>query len=176
MICWLSKRRTTFDKIIINTIRNSNRILKELADIISLPFFDLFNQFLAFGELPESWKRSHVTPVPKSGDLSLVSNYRPIALLSNRDKAFERAVFKHLYNHLHENSILTPYQSGFTPGDSTTSQLTFLYDTFCDALDAGKEIRVVFCDLSKAFDRVWHRGLLCKLKAAGVTGTVLKWF
>ena len=51
-----------------------------------------------------------------------------------------------------------------------------MYDTFCNALDAGKEIRVVFCDISKAFDRVWHRGLLCKLKAAGVTGTALKWF
>ena len=114
--------------------------------------------------------------MPKSRDLSLVSNYGPIALLSNIDKAFERVGFKHLYNHLHENSILTPYQSGFTPGDSTTNQLTFLYDTFCDAFDAGKEIRVVFCDISKTFDRVWHRGLLCKLKAAGVTGTALKWF
>ena len=66
----------------------SNRILKELADIISLPFFDLFNQSLALGKVPESLKRSHVTPVPKSGDLSIVSNYRPLALLSNIDKAF----------------------------------------------------------------------------------------
>ena len=154
----------------------SDRILKEFADIISLPFSDLFNQSLALGKVPESWKRSHVTPVPKSGDISLVSNYIPIALLRNTDKAFERVVFKHLYNHLHEKSILTPYQSGFIPGDSTTNQLIFLYDTFCDALDAGKEIRVVFCDISKAFDRVWHKGLLCKLKAAGVTGTALKWF
>ena len=87
-------------------------------------------QSLALGEAPESWKRSHVFPVPKSGDLSLISNYRPIALHSNIDKAFERIVFKHFYNHLHENSILTSYQSGFTPGDSTTNQLTILYDTF----------------------------------------------
>ena len=54
--------------------------------------------------------------------------------------------------------------------------MTFLYDSFCEALYDGKEIRVVFCDISKAFDRVWHRGLLCKLKAAGVTSTALKWF
>ena len=54
--------------------------------------------------------------------------------------------------------------------------MTYLYDTFCEALDSGKEVRVMFCDISKAFDRVWHRGLLCKLKAAGVTGNVLKWF
>ena len=95
----------------------SNRILKELADITSLPFYDLFNQSSALGEVPDSWKRSHVTLVSKSGDISLVSNHRPIALLSNIDKA---------------------YQSGFTPGGSTTNQLTFLYDIFCEALDAGK--------------------------------------
>ena len=35
---------------------------------------------------------------------------------------------------------------------------------------------VVFCDISKAFDRVWHKGLLCKLKAAGITGATLRWF
>ena len=92
----------------------SNRILKELADIISLSFYDPFNQSLALGEVPESWRSSYVTPVPKSGDLSLASNCRPIALLSKIDKAFERVVFKHLYNHLHEISILTCYQSGFT--------------------------------------------------------------
>ena len=154
----------------------NNRVLKELADVLSLPLCDLFNQSLSIGEFPEQWKRSHVTPIPKSGDLSLVSNYRPIALLSNRDKVFERAVFKHLYNHLLENSILTPFQYGFTPGDSTINQMTFLYDSFCEALDDGKEIRIVFCDISIAFDRVWHRGLLCKLKAAGVTSTALKWF
>ena len=56
------------------------------------------------------------------------------------------------------------------------SQLTFLYYTFCEALDAGKEIRAVFCDISKAFDRVWHAGLVYKLEAAGVTGAVLIWF
>ena len=62
------------------------------------------------------------------------------------------------------------------PDDSTVNQLTYLYNTFCQALDAGKEVRAVFCDISKAFDRVWHSGLLHKLKAAGVTGEVLNWF
>ena len=119
---------------------------------------------------------SHVSPIPKNDDISLPSNYRPIPLLSNIDKAFERCIFKHIYNHLHDNNILTPYQSGFTPGDSTINQLTYLYNTFSEALDSGKEVRVIFCDISKAFDRVWHKGLLCKLKAAGITGTLLDWF
>ena len=47
---------------------------------------------------------------------------------------------------------------------------------FTKALDAGKEVRTVFCDISKAFDRVWYEGLIYKLKAAGVSGEVLRWF
>ena len=82
----------------------------------------------------------------------------------------------YIYNHLHDNNILMPYQSGFTTGDSTTNQLTYLYNTFSEALDSGKEVRVVFCDISKDFDRVWHKGLLCKLKAAGIIGTLLDSF
>ena len=81
-----------------------------------------------------------------------------------------------MYKHLHDNNILTQYQSGFTPGDSTTNRLTYLYNTFSEALDSDKEVGIVFCDISKAFYRVWHKGLLCKLKAAGITSTILDWF
>ena len=100
---------------------------------------------------------------------------RPFSLLSCLEKVPERVVFKHLYNHFRDNGILSLLQSGFIPGDSTTNQLTFLYNTFCQALDSGKEVRVVFCDVSKAFDRVWHKGL-CKLRAAGISGSLLSWF
>ena len=84
--------------------------------------------------------------------------------------------FQASYNHFPDNGILSPFQSGFIPGDSTTNQLTFPYNTFCQALDSGKEVCVVLCDVSKAFDRVWHKGLLCKLKAAGISGSLLSWF
>ncbi len=67
-------------------------------------------------------------------------------------------------------------QSGFVPGDSTVNQLTYLYTIFSEALDSGKEIRAVFCDISKAFDRVWHKGLLYKLESSGISGRLLNWF
>ena len=88
----------------------------------------------------------------------------------------EKIVFNHLYNHFLVNETLTPLQSGFIPRDSTVNQLSFLYDTFCKALDSGLEVRVIFCDISKAFDRVWHTGLIHKLKAAGISGNLLTWF
>ena len=77
----------------------------------------------------------------------------------------ERCVHKHLFNYIQENEILTSFQSGFVPGDSSTFQLLHTYH--CEAVDAGKEVRVVFCDISKAFNRVWHRGLLYKLSGIG---------
>ena len=100
----------------------------------------LFNQSLILGIVPDIWKEAHVCPIPNGDDRTAVSNYRPISLLSNINKVLERIVFKHLYNHFLENDILTPLQSGFIPGDSTVNQLLFLYNAFCKALDAGKEV------------------------------------
>ncbi len=108
--------------------------------------------------------------------LTMVNNYRPISLLSTLGKVFEKLVFKHLYNYFHEHHLLTPLQSGFIPGDSTVNQLTYLYTMFSEAVDSGKEIRAVFCDISKAFDRVWHKGLLFKLQSCGISGCFLNWF
>ena len=144
-----------------------------MAHELSSPLCSLFDQFLSLGAVPDIWKEVHVGPIPKGGDRTAVSNYRPISLLSNINKGLERIVFKHLYNHFLENDILTPLQSGFIPGDSAVNQLLFLYNTFCKALDAGKEVRVNFCHISKAFDRVWHAGLIHVLRAAGIFENLL---
>ena len=154
----------------------SNRILKELSHELSSPLCSLFNKSSSLGKFPSPYKDANVPPVHKKGDLSLVSNYRPISLLNSVAKLFEKLVFKYLYNHLQDNNILSSLQSGFIPGDSTVNQLAYLYHMFTEALDAGKEVRTVFCDISKAFDHVWHEGLIYKLKAAGVSGDVLRWF
>ena len=138
----------------------SDRILKELSRELSLPYCSLFNQSLHMGIFPSLYKDANVSPVPTKGDLSVVSNHRSISLLNSGAKLFEKLVFKNLFNHLQDNNMLSSLQSGFIPGDSTVNQLTFLYHTFCEALDAGKEVRAVFCDISKAFDRAWHAGLI----------------
>ena len=63
------------------------------------------------------------------------------------------------------NNVIYKYQSGFQPGDSTVNQLVdiYMYNTIISSLDKGKDVRFIFCDISKAFDKVWHRGLLSKL-------------
>ncbi|KAH3890067.1 hypothetical protein DPMN_014136 [Dreissena polymorpha] len=153
----------------------SNHILKECRAELSTPLCDFFNFSLNKCIMPSCWKEANVTAVLKKGDPKEVSNYRPISLLNTMEKVFEKIIFKHVYNHLVSNKILTPFQSGFLPGDSTTNQLTYIYDTFCKALDNGLEVKAVFFDISKAFDKVWHQGLLLKLHAYGIRGKLLSW-
>ena len=62
------------------------------------------------------------------------------------------------------------------PGDSTINKVTYLYNSICKALDDGLEFKVVFFDISKAFDKVWHKGLVFKLRTAGIRGKLLAWF
>ena len=64
-------------------------------------------------------------------------------------------------------------QSDFISGDSTVNQHVDIYNTFCKALDEDKEVRATFCDISKDFDRVWHKVLLFKLRKAGINGELL---
>ena len=71
------------------------------------------------------------------------------------------------------NNLITSHQSGFTPGDSAVNQLLYITNEFDRALNEGKEVRVVFCDISKAFDRVWHKGLLRKLESIEIRGSLL---
>ena len=85
-------------------------------------------------------------------------------------------MFKYVLNFFRDHQVITTMQSGFIPGDSTVNQLVDIYNTFCKALDEGKDVRAVFCDISKAFGTVWHKGLLYKLKSVGVSGSLFHWF
>lgn len=153
----------------------NNRVLKEVSVALSKPLCDLFNTSMSKSQFPDIWKEANVSPLHKKDDPSLVSNYRPISLLSALGKVMEKIVHKHMFNFLLDRHAITCLQSGFVPGDSTVNQLVDIYNTFCKALDEGKEVRAVFCDVSKAFDRVWHKGLIFKLKQSGIDTTLLQW-
>ena len=95
----------------------------------------------------------------------LKSNYRPVSLLNAFSKIIEKVLFIRLYNFLLDISFLNALQSGFRPGDSTVNQLVYLVHN-----------EMVYLDISKAFDRVWHKGLLYKLESIGIRDPLVSWF
>ena len=116
----------------------SNRLSKETSIAISEPLSVLFNKSFELGKVPKIWKEANLSLIFKKDNKSLVSNYRPISLLSCIGKVQERIVYMHLYKYLKENRLLTWKNSGFKELDSAINQLLFITDKIHKAIEAGR--------------------------------------
>ena len=103
----------------------------------------------------------------KANAVLFIGIYRPISLVPIFSKVFERIIYNSLFNPLISKKLFTPSQSGFLPGDSCIAQLLPIIHEIQTNLDSNfpVEVRGVLLDISKAFDKVWHKGLLFKLKS-----------
>ena len=158
-----------------------NMLLKNCAPSISKVLTKIFNLSLALGEFPNSWKIAHIVPIHKKGSVHDYKMYRPVSLLPCVSKVFEKLIFQEVYLHLRRNNIISPFQSGFTPGDSTINQLIHINDRLLKSLDNFDDAIGCFLDLTRAFDTVWHKGLLYKLEKYGIRdhangSKTLSWF
>ena len=115
-------------------------------------------------------------PIFKKGGKFLPSNYIPISLVSCVGKAFKRVAYRSVYNHLVDHSLIYKYKSGFLPGHSAVHHLIELLHHTCTALKNHQINCQVFCDISKGFDRVWHKGFILKFEKYGINGNLLLWF
>ncbi len=151
------------------------RFLKECADSLSEPLCKLFTKSMSMSVFPSKWKESFISPVYKKAAKYIKDNYRPVSLLCCISKVMERVVYNSMYEFFKNHGILTPRNSGFKDKDSTINQLIHLCDNIYHGLDDSKDVCLIFLDVSKAFDKVYHPALLHKLQCYGIGGDLLNW-
>ena len=106
------------------------------------------------------------------GERSTAKNYRPVSLLSVVSKVFKKLVNNRIVDHLEKCGLFSNFQYGFSSSRSTADLLTVVSDRTARAFNKSGATRAVALDISKAFDRVWHAGLLHKLKSYGILGQI----
>ena len=148
-------------------------MLKIFGDTISKPLYIIYKNCINKGVFPNVWKMANVVPIHKKNETNLIKNYRPVSLLPICGKILEKLILNNLYSYIFDNNFIDDRQSGYRRGDSTIKQLLSITHEIHKAFDDGKELRAVFLDISKAFDKVWTEGLIFKLKRIGIEGEMI---
>ena len=136
-------------------------LLKSCADIFCGPLSHLFRMALQSGTYPSQWKVANLVALHKSGTKQLVANYRPISLIPQASKVFEKILCDQIMQHV--QPVISEQQHGFVPGRDCSTNLSSLLQETYRAVDQGRQLDVIYTDFSKAFDRVSHDLLLYKL-------------
>ena len=134
-------------------------MIQSCGKSIALPLKLLFKTILEEGTFPEDWKKSNVVPIHKKESKNLIKNYWPISLFPISSKILERLISYSMFNCFQQNNLFTKCQSGFIRGESCVAQLP----SITRDCSPTRDIKGVFFDISKAFDKVWHEALVFKL-------------
>ena len=142
----------------------SIRMIKICSTSISKPLRFIFNHCIGNGIYLCEWKKANVVPVHKKGDKETLRNYRPVSLLPICSKSFKILLYDEMFGFFLDKDLISANQSGFKPGDSCINQLLSITHNIYKSFDDSYKVRGVFLDISKAFDKVWHDGLIFKSK------------
>lgn len=148
-------------------------VLKKISFYISPILAEIFNICIYCGIWPNALKRADVVPVFKSGDRTEVNNYRPISIISNIAKVFEKIVHVRISRFLINSNRINSKQFGFQQNKSSVHALEEVCDSIYKGISDNKAVAATFIDLSKAFDTVDHQILFQKLYHEGVRGIAL---
>jgi hypothetical protein len=154
----------------------SNLMIQKLQAKSLDRLLSIFNKSVEEGIVPSEAKISTITMIPKkTDDPNSPTNYRPISLTSCLVKLLERIMCNRLYKFLCKNNILIEEQSGFRRNRRTADNLYYLTQKVAESFNRGKRALCIFFDICKAFDKVWHNGLIYKLAKANVPDYLINW-
>lgn len=148
-------------------------LISSCAEELTLPVTYIFRKSLSTGTFPSRWKKSLITPVPKSDRRNEVSQYRPISKLCVLGKLLEKIVTDQVSFAV--RNYISVSQHGFFRGRSVETNMIAFTDFLLSAMDKNQQVDVVYTDFSKAFDKISHDMLLMKLWEAGVHGDLFRW-
>lgn len=135
----------------------------------------LFSSCVKMAYFPNSWKIAKTIPIPKPGkDRKEIISYRPIALLSCLSKLFERIIHTRLNAEMEAMDCIPDFQFGFRRGHSTVHALRYLTDFIRHSYSLRQTTAALYFDVAKAFDQVWHEGLLYKMLQLGFSDWIVR--
>ena len=152
----------------------SPHVLKYCSTSLTSPVTHLFHCCLSQSTLPHEWKVHKICPIPKRGDLSKITNYRPISLLCCLSKVLETIVYTKIISFIYPK--LNKHQFGFLQNRSCLSQLLTFFAEIYNCIEGKNQCDVIYLDFKKAFDSVPHNEMLFKLWRFGITGPLWLWF
>lgn len=153
----------------------NNILLKNIPKKSYVKLTKIINACISFSYFPTTWKLAKVIPLTKVGkDNTLPNNYRPISLLSSISKILERIILNRLSLHIEDSNIIPDVQFGFRRGHATVHQLARVVGDLKKAQNEKESTGLITIDIEKAFDSVWHAGLLHKLLTMNFPITLCK--
>jgi endonuclease/exonuclease/phosphatase (EEP) superfamily protein YafD len=164
-------------KSIINNLPNRktpghdlipNSVLKHLTRKALAYLTSIINSCISKHYFPKTWKHAEVIVIHKPGKpKNSPTSYRPISLLCTLSKILEKILQKRLVGFIDSAGIIPPHQFGFRSKHSTVHQVLRITETIIRGFERKEHSAAAFLDISQAFDKVWHKGLLYKLSNFG---------